>query len=212
VNTEAFQRRLTARAALAQVALTSRELDQLWVYYELLSRWNRRINLTGLRLEPLDDPSLDRLLIEPLAAAFYVPDSPLDWFDLGSGGGSPAVPIRVRRPDARLTMVEARARKGSFLRTVVRELRLENVNVLTARFEDLFTAVDRSQDVELVTARAVRMDPLFWRTAYDLLSSGGQLLLFGAQRSDSSSGVRFAAVDTAELISDPLSTLTILRK
>ena len=62
MNTEAFHRRLTARAARAHVTLTSRELDQLWIYYELLNRWNRRINLTGLQLEPLNDPALDRLL------------------------------------------------------------------------------------------------------------------------------------------------------
>jgi 16S rRNA (guanine527-N7)-methyltransferase len=212
VNAEAFQRRLTARAARSYLTLTSRELDQLWVYYELLSRWNRRINLTGLQLDPLDDSSLDRLLIEPLAAARHVPDSPFDWFDLGSGGGSPAVPLRVRRPRARLTMVEARARKGSFLRAVVRELRFDNVNVLTARFEDLKTLVDAGSNIELVTARAVRIDQLFLRTTHDLLASGGQLLLFGAQRFDSSSRVPFTTVDTVELLADTQSTLTILRK
>jgi 16S rRNA (guanine527-N7)-methyltransferase len=212
VNAEAFQRRLTTRAARAHLSLTSRELDQLWVYYELLSRWNRRINLTGLQLDPLADSSLDRLLIEPLVAALYVPDSPLDWFDLGSGGGSPAVPLRVRRPRARLTMVEARVRKGSFLRTVVRELRLDDVNVVTTRFEDLMTIVDPGPSVDVVTARAVRIDQLFLSTAHALLSHGGQLLLFGAQRFDSSPRVPFTTLDTVELAVEPSSTLTILRK
>ncbi len=213
MNTAAFQRRLTARAARAHVTLTSRELDQLWIYYELLNRWNRRINLTGLQLEPLNDPALDRLLIEPLAAAAYVPDHPLEWFDLGSGGGSPALPLRIRRPQARLTMVEARARKGSFLRAVVRELDFADAEVLNVRIESLLARAESRRNVALVTVRALRIDQPLLVTAHDLLSPGGQLLLFGAHGFDSASASPFKAHDTVELLqSAPNSTLTVLAK
>ena len=74
--------------------------DSLDAYYRLLARWNRTINLTALSLDPLADEALDRLFIEPLAAAPYIREAldvtPLSvWFDLGSGGGSPAIPLKT---------------------------------------------------------------------------------------------------------------------
>ena len=80
------------------MALDEALLTRLEIYYRLLSRWNTKINLTALPLEDLTDHAVDRLLIEPLAAARFVPESPLTWFDLGSGGGSPALPLKLVRP------------------------------------------------------------------------------------------------------------------
>src|SRR6266851_795023 len=105
-------KRLGARAANAGVTLTGHELSQLEAYYELLDRWNAKINLTAFPLDPPTDEALDRLLIEPLIAARYVEDSPIAWFDLGSGAGSPAIPLKILRPRARLTMVESRGKKA----------------------------------------------------------------------------------------------------
>src|ERR1700681_1711373 len=119
-----FRDRLLSRATQARLTVAASEIDQLEAYYHLLSRWNRTINLTALSLEPLCDDTVDRLLIEPLAVAFHVPDSRAGWFDLGSGGGSPAIPLKIVRPLLGLTMVEARARKAAFLREVIRDLAL----------------------------------------------------------------------------------------
>src|SRR3979490_2129499 len=101
-----FQERLSRRARKAYVSLTAPVVDRLEAYYRLLTRWNTKVNLTALQLEELTDPAFARLLLEPLAAAGLVADSPLVWFDLGSGGGSPAIPLKIVRPAARLTMVE----------------------------------------------------------------------------------------------------------
>ena len=51
------------------MALDEALLTRLEIYYRLLSRWNTKINLTALPLEDLTDHAVDRLLIEPLAAA-----------------------------------------------------------------------------------------------------------------------------------------------
>jgi len=60
-------------------------------YYELLERWNRTINLTSLRNR---DAAMDRLLIEPIAASTFLPNRPR-LMDIGSGGGSPAIPLAI---------------------------------------------------------------------------------------------------------------------
>jgi 16S rRNA (guanine527-N7)-methyltransferase len=177
VSVEEFRRRLIDRSAPLNVTLATPQVDQLQTYFELLARWNRRINLTALPLEPLGDETLDRLFIEPLAAARYVQAIPLRWFDLGSGGGSPAVPLRVLRPATRLTMVEARAKKAAFLREVARELNLADVNVVNLRLEDWSPIFHSAQ---LVTTRALRIDAKLLSLVRRFMSTDGQLFLFGA--------------------------------
>jgi 16S rRNA (guanine527-N7)-methyltransferase len=177
VSVEEFRRRLIDRSVSLNASLATPQVDQLQLYFELLVRWNRRINLTALPLEPLVDETLDRLFIEPLAAARYVQaTTPLTWFDIGSGGGSPAVPLRVLRPETRLTMVEARAKKAAFLREVARELNLANVNVVNLRLEDWSPIFHSAQ---LVTTRALRIDAKLLSLFRRFMSTDGQLFLFG---------------------------------
>ena len=84
--------RLRLRAARARLDVSGRLLDDLVSYVELLHRWNARMNLTGLGA---GDEGLDRLIVEPLAAARHVANPAPRIIDIGSGGGSPAIPLRL---------------------------------------------------------------------------------------------------------------------
>ncbi len=150
------------------------------MYFRLLRHWNRTINLTALPFAGLPDGMLNRLIIEPLQAAQLVPDSPLAWFDLGSGGGSPAIPIKIARPLLRLTMVESKSRKAAFLREAVRLLALTSTDVLSVRIGELPRFAAAGQ-VQLLTVRAVRVEENLLRVAAALLEPEGRLLLFGCQ-------------------------------
>jgi 16S rRNA (guanine527-N7)-methyltransferase len=182
--------------------VTTWEIDQIESYFRLLARWNRTINLTALRLDPPGNGTLDRLLVEPLAAAASVHESQGQgrWIDLGSGGGSPAIPLKIVRPKLTLTMVEARERKAAFLREAVRELGLTEVDVLDERVE---TLPDRLPALAarhtLVTVRAVRIDSHLLRVAHWLLAPGGRLFLFGAANSAPAIKAQFDAVELVDL-------------
>ena len=145
-------------------------------YFRLLAQWNVKINLTGLPLQPPTDDTFDRLFIEPLAAAALVANAPGVWFDLGSGGGSPALPLKLVRPALALTLVESKTRKAAFLREVVRALKLSATDVANVRFEELPDAMTKA---DLVTVRAVRPDAALFNVSARLLKRGGRLLLFG---------------------------------
>src|SRR5437773_9601281 len=151
-----FQERLSKRAEKANVSLTAPVVGRLEAYYRLLARWNTKVNLTALQLEELTDWAVDRLFVEPLAAARLVGDSPLVWFDLGSGGGSPAIPLQIVRPAALLTMVESKARKAAFLREAIRSLGMTDASVAHARFEEVAAKPEVQQQADLVTVRAVK--------------------------------------------------------
>jgi 16S rRNA (guanine527-N7)-methyltransferase len=175
-----FTERLGERARCLRVEIPVGAYEPLWVYFELLARWNARVNLSSLPLEKPTDETLDRLFLEPIAAAGHVSPSKLSWIDVGSGGGSPAIPLKVVRPAAALTMVEATAKKAAFLREVVRELRLADATIRNERFEVLAQPL-LAPSVDLITVRAVRLSPGALAGVRALLVAGGRLMVFGPQ-------------------------------
>ena len=127
-----FRDRLGRRARRAGVSLPTAAVEALEVYFRLLSKWNTKINLTALPLAQPTEETFDRLLIEPLAAARNVKDGPTCWVDLGSGGGSPAIPLKIVKPSLKLTMVESKVRKAAFLREAIRTIGLLDASVAEA--------------------------------------------------------------------------------
>ena len=156
--------------------LDDARLAPLSAYLELLLRWNARINLTSVRGE---ETIVIRHVGESLftAARLLPPASPLSLADLGSGAGFPGLPMKIFAPQIRLTLIESRQKKASFLREVVRTLNLKDVEVLSTRAEQLATAYD------LVTLRAVeRYKDVLPVAARLVLPSGRLALLIGASQ------------------------------
>jgi 16S rRNA (guanine527-N7)-methyltransferase len=170
---------LGQRLAVAGLTLDPAVGGALERYYDLLAKWNSTINLTALRLDGYPSETLDRLLVEPLIAAEHVPVDRADvWLDLGTGGGSPAIPLKVARSVNFLTMVESNSRKVAFLREAVRALGLSDASVLTERIEALPTRF-AAESVGLVTIRAVKLNAEVLPMIDQLLARGGRLMRFG---------------------------------
>jgi len=155
------------------------EKTALYSYFRILAHWNSTINLTALPLDNPTDQTFDRLMIEPLVAATFVENAAQQWLDVGSGGGSPGIPMKIARPLLRLTMIEAKARKAAFLREAARALGLSDTTVENVRFESITLA----QPVDLITIRAVRLDEAFFTATRKLLAQTGRLFVFHAQDS-----------------------------
>ena len=184
-------------------------LDPLEAYFRLLTHWNAKINLTALPLDPPTDETFDRLLVEPLAASRHIENVPTVWFDLGSGGGSPAIPLRIARPAFTLTMVESRERKSAFLREAVRVLGLAGTQVQNARFEDVAEDSGYAGKADLLTVRAVKADSGLFQVAGKLLRSGGRLILFRPAHAAAADPAGFKRLGTTLLIDSPPSYLCV---
>lgn len=184
MNAREFRERLARRARRAGLTVPADLAGQLEVYYRLLSTWNRKVNLTALSLDEPTDDAFDRLLIEPLVAARHAPSGAKTMLDVGSGGGSPALPLALALPGVTLLMVESKTRKSVFLREAIRALGLGAADVATARFEELLTRPDLHETHDLVTIRAVRVETRVLLGLQAFLRPGGQLFLFRGQGSD----------------------------
>lgn len=205
--------RIARRAQRAGVTLPAGTLAAFEAYLDLLARWNRRINLTALNLEPLSDEAIDRLLVEPAAAARQVRPTDRLMIDVGSGGGSPALPFLLYAQKLRMILVEVKVRKCAFLREAVRQLGLSDVEVENRRFEELLARPDLHEAADLVSFRAVRADQRLWTATEGFLQPGGRVLWFGsAQGAPQRPGFPFTAVSTSILIPATNSQLAVLQK
>jgi 16S rRNA (guanine527-N7)-methyltransferase len=167
--------RLIRRAGKSNIFVSDALAERLTAYYELLVRWNRKINLTSL--DNLDE-AIDRLLLEPLVASRFIPASATLLLDIGSGGGSPAIPFKLGVPRLAVTMVEAKARKSAFLREAIRQLSIEGAQVETARYEELLVRPELHEAYHVVSLRAVRIEARVLTSLQAFLAPGGNVLLF----------------------------------
>ena len=200
-------------------------LGPLEAYFRLLAQWNAKINLTALPLDAPTDETFDRLLVEPLAAAPQLvwgqtgvrtgvrpPADPMVWFDLGSGGGSPAIPLLIARPTLKLTMIESKTRKAAFLREAIRVVGLSSAIVVNERFEDVAQTAEYANAADFVTVRAVKADAALFETVGHLLKGTGRLLLFRPGHDPSPDPPGFARVSTVQLTDAPQAFLCSYRR
>ena len=166
--------RIEKRARRAGIDVSGTLAAQLSEYVELLRHWNTRMNLTALDDK---DAGLDRLIIEPLVAVSHVPREGRA-IDIGSGGGSPAIPLKLAVPELSLLMVESKTRKAAFLREACRQLEIEDVVVETGRYEALLSRPELHEVHDLLTLRAVRIEAWVLRGLQAFVKPGGVVALF----------------------------------
>lgn len=215
------------RTRKAGLSLEPRTIELLTAYYRLLEFWNQKVNLTAFSLTDAPDEAIDRLLVEPLVAARHLHGAPGHGhlalaagahphvLDIGSGGGSPAIPLKLAIPEMTLRMVESKTRKSAFLREVIRQLDLQNAEVETARAEELLTRPELHESQDFVTVRAVRIESRLLVKLQAFLRLRGRILLF---RSGSGGEVPPTVAPplvyeaTVPLVDSLRSRLVVLRK
>ena len=195
MDSREFQDRLERRAGLAGISIPPALRIKLETYYRLLDTWNRKVNLTGMDLADASPEALDRLLVEPVLAAKYAHPG-VKIIDIGSGGGSPAIPFTLAVPGRGLLMVESRGRKSAFLREAVRALDMRDTDVATSRYESLLAEPALREAYELLTIRAVRIEASVLMNLQAFVKPGGEIFLF-----------RSGAADVPHNLMPPLASL-----
>lgn len=142
---------LTTGAETLGLALSIEQINYFFIYFDELKKWNKKINLTNIREEP------DMVIKHGLDSLSYIkgftPLPGLTLLDIGSGAGFPALPIKIVHPEIAVTLVEAVKKKASFLRHIIRTLKLDSAEVIDKRTEQLSESLHAAFDV--VTARAL---------------------------------------------------------
>lgn len=148
-------------------------------YLAELYRWNKAINLTTVKPDKAQE-----LLVEPSHAMleFLQTPNPLKVFDIGSGGGIPAIILAIYLPQHNFTLVESNGKKSNFLVHVSSLLGLENVRVSNIRVEEFLQSGALQKTADVVTARAVNRQTVS-SAAQNLLKEGGTLIMHRSSKS-----------------------------
>lgn len=132
-----------------QLDLTLPQKAALTRYGEELIHWNKKINLTGLRGAEM----VRRLIVEPVWIGLQLKMSGV-LADIGSGNGSPAIPLLIVSGFSRVHLVEARIRRAAFLRHLIVVLGRPEPKVHHSRFEDVALSLG---PVDWVTLQGVAL-------------------------------------------------------
>jgi 16S rRNA (guanine527-N7)-methyltransferase len=161
------------------IKLSQKQLELLNLYLEELIEWNSRMNLTGIVER---ERMIFELFLDSLIPVSYLP-SQGRMLDVGSGAGFPAVVIKVLMPDLKLQMVEANFKKVSFLKQVIRLLKLDDIEAINGRIELLRDKLS-PDGYEIISARALANLNQIISWCAPLLVHKGLLLYFSGSQVD----------------------------
>jgi 16S rRNA (guanine527-N7)-methyltransferase len=174
------------------------QIGQLIAYLELLLRWNKKINLTGIR----DWKScVTRHFGETLYLGHWV-ELGGRLLDIGSGAGFPGLSLKIIFPDLSVTLLEPVAKKRAFLKEVARVCGMSFVEVRGERLED-FACGQSSSDYDEATARAVGHLEELLPLAGRCLKSEGEIFLWLSRQQASEVGQIYGGIKEAGRISLP---------
>lgn len=151
------------------LTLSRGALERLLTFVSRMLEWNARINLTGAKSR---GELIDEHLVDSFAMTRFL-SSGCSIADVGAGGGLPGVPLAVLRPDVALTMIEPRAKRVAFLRTISHELGLANVVINRCRSEELGSA-----SFGVCASRATFSPEAWLGVARGLVKADGLVLVF----------------------------------
>ena len=104
---------------------TAEQLTKQAKYLGLLLETNKNINLTGIR-EP--KAAVIKHTLDSLSASSAIEGAKI--IDIGSGGGTPGIPLAIALPEKKFYLIEATQKKASFLDETVKTLKLDNVEII----------------------------------------------------------------------------------
>ncbi len=158
------------------IKISDHMCDQLNRYMELLIEWNQKFNLTAVT-EP--EEIIDRHFCDSIIplCTFAVEGSAAD---VGSGAGFPGMVWKIVRPDLKITLIEPTGKRCTFLKEVIRQLELQDIQVVSERSED--HAKEHRESYDTVTARAVANLRVLSELCLPLVKKGGSFIAMKGSR------------------------------
>jgi 16S rRNA (guanine527-N7)-methyltransferase len=199
------------------VKLTPAELGEFYILAAELKKWSKKINLTAIREDEdvVVKHFLDSLtLLRIISAKGY-------FLDVGSGGGFPAIPLKIARHELHVVSVDAVEKKIIFQRHVARLLGLQRFEALHARAEEL--AAMQAGCYDWVVSRAFADIPTFVHIALPLVKENGRIIAMKGRGGNEEAAASMASlldmgVEVCELVelrlpgSGDFRLLVVMRK
>ena len=133
------------------INLTDKQKEQFKLYYELLIDYNNKVNLTAITEEK--EVYIKHFLDSSIAYNLIKENATV--CDIGTGAGFPAIPLKIIRPDIKLLLVDSLEKRTKFLHLLIDELKLDNVEIIHCRAEDVGNSEKYREKYDICVSRGV---------------------------------------------------------
>lgn len=176
----------------AGIGINREKYELFGKYAEMLTEWNRSVNLTGIT-----DPAgisekhfLDSLLI---FAHCRIPENS-SVIDVGTGAGFPGLPMKIYRPDLKVTLLDSLMKRVNFLKAVSDKISESDPKYaavcIHGRAEDLGRDPKCREKYDIAAARAVAALPVLAEYCLPLVRTGGSFIAMKGPNEDLKAGER----------------------
>lgn len=168
---------LQQNARQLDVELDEKQLTLFDIYQKELLKWNEKTNLIS---ETTTGDIVNRHFLDSLTAARFITIPNARIVDIGSGAGFPGIPLKIFLPSIQLHLLESNRKKVSFLKQVIRLLKLENTFIIHDRTENITRTDAWREKVDIVISRAAfKLSELLPLGQYFLVPEGLLITLKG---------------------------------
>lgn len=167
--------KLKSGAKKLGLELTLSQLEQFETYYQELSDWNKRVNLT--HITDCEEVQLKHFLDSLTVTLVWQPAN-TGWrlIDVGTGAGIPGIPLKIAFPNIKLVLLEAVAKKVAFLQHINQRLGLDDVEIVVGRAEEIARLPQYREKFDFVLSRAVAPLPTVVELVLPFCAVGGSFI------------------------------------
>ena len=138
-------------------------ISKLLIYKELLIKWNKSFNLTSIKNREV----VTHHFLDCLSIIRSIKSSSL--LDVGTGAGLPGIIIAIVKPDIKVSLIDKVGKKIAFIKRVVAELEIKNIDTYHDRVE-LLTSEEKYDGI--ISRAFSNMDDFIKSTKHLIKSQG----------------------------------------
>lgn len=165
-----------------KIQYNDEQIEQFRSYYELLTEWNKKINLTAIT--GYEDVVRKHFIDSILICSLLDLNKDIRIIDVGTGAGFPGIPIKILNPECRIVLLDSLNKRVRFLENVVDELGLENVECIHGRAEDVSREKKYRASFDLSVSRAVANLSTLCEYCIPFLKKGGMFVSYKSDKAD----------------------------
>ena len=133
------------------IKISEDKIEEFYKYMNLILEWNEKFNLTAIKNEK---EFIVKHFIDSLTIDYLVKDSK-KMLDIGTGAGFPGIPLKLNNDNINVTLIDSVNKKIMVLNDVIEKIKLDNIEALHIRAEELAQNNDYREKFDVVTTRAV---------------------------------------------------------
>lgn len=172
MNIEEFENNIEEYLIKLNLNVTSIEKEQLYIYMNEILKWNEKINLTAIKEE---NEFIVKHFIDSLTINKYL-QRYQDIIDIGTGAGFPGIPLAIANKNKKFLLIDSVNKKLNVIKDINKKLKLNNVNIIHTRAEDLANKEAYREKYDVATTRAVSGIPTILEYMLPFLKIGGQAI------------------------------------